>query len=73
MDFDSIEDIRKAGFEGFVAISVLQTSSLVEVPDLPGIYLVLRPDKTRPDFLSESTGGHFKGKNPTVAESRLKI
>ena len=66
MKFASLNDIRQSGFEGFLAISALQTSKCREVPDMRGVYLVLRPDYTRADFLPESTGGHFKEKNPTV-------
>ncbi len=72
MKFDSIENIRQAGFDGFVAVSKLQTSKCSEVPEEPGIYLVLRPSKTRPDFLGESTGGFFKEKNPTVEIETLE-
>jgi len=32
----------------------------------------LRPKTTRPCFLDESIGGHFKGKNPTVAVGTLE-
>jgi hypothetical protein len=68
----SIEEIRQRGFVGFVTISELQTSNCSDVPNLPGVYLVLKPDLTRPAFLNESLGGHFKGQNPTVPVSRLE-
>jgi hypothetical protein len=55
-----------------VTISALQTSNCSEVPTQPGVYLVLRPNTERPDFLSESVGGHFKGKNPTVTVAELQ-
>ncbi len=66
MNFASVEDVRQGGFEGFKAVSTLKTSGCCEVPDKPGVYLVLRLSTKRPDFLSESIGGHFKGKNPRV-------
>jgi hypothetical protein len=72
VNFDSIDAIRQSGFEGFVAISTLQTLNCTQVPDKPGVYLILRSDMAPPDFLSESTGGHFKGKNPTVPVSKLQ-
>jgi len=71
MEFDSIDDIKQSGFRGFVPISALQASKCRQVPDEPGVYLVLRPGKTRPAFLSQSIGGHFKGKDPTVAVAEL--
>lgn len=72
MNFNRIEDIQQAGFSGFVAISALQTSECCEIPRLPGVYMVVRPNPVNPDFLGESTGGHFKGKNPAVAVALLK-
>lgn len=71
--FDSIDAIRQSGFEGFVTISALQESRCCDVPDVPGVYLVLRASKTPPEFLGESTGGHFKGKNPAVLVSELEL
>ncbi|MFZ3264411.1 MAG: hypothetical protein WA172_10460 [Terriglobales bacterium] len=70
--FDSIDAIRQSGFEGFVTISALQASKCNEVPTKPGVYFILRSDTAPPDFLSESVGGHFKGKNPTVAVGELE-
>jgi hypothetical protein len=72
VNFDSIDDIRRSGFEGFVTISDLQASNCCEVPTEPGVYLVLRPNIEPPDFLSDSIGGYFKGKNPTVTVSKLQ-
>jgi hypothetical protein len=72
VNFDSIDAIRQSGFVGFVTISALQKSKCCEVPTKPGVYLILRSNTARPDFLSESIGGHFKGKNPTVAVGELE-
>jgi hypothetical protein len=72
MIMESIDAIRQSGFEGFVTISALQTSNCGQVPDKPGVYLILRSSTAPPDFLSESVGGHFKGKSPTVAVSQLQ-
>lgn len=72
MNFDNIENIRNGGFGGFRAISELQTHlEVCGVPKEPGVYFVVRPGRTRPDFLSESTGGHFKRKDPTVEVGTL--
>ena len=72
MNFGSIDVIRQSGFEGFLTISALQTSRCCEVPPMPGVYLILRSNMALPDFLSESVGGHFKGKNPMVAVGELQ-
>lgn len=65
--FDSVYALREAGFGGFAAISTLMSTECAEVPTVPGVYVVLRPSAATPEFLEQSTGGHFKGKNPTVS------
>lgn len=72
MNLDKLNDIRRNGFAGFVAISRLRASDCCEVPKEPGIYLVLTSQKTRPRFVTPSTGGHFKGKDPNVGTSELR-
>jgi len=70
--FETIRDIRQAGFTGFATIADLQASQCNQVPDLPGIYLILRNNNDPVVFLARSTGGHFKGRNPTVKRSVLE-
>jgi hypothetical protein len=72
MKLDSIDDIKRSGFRGFLAISALQASECHEVPIERGVYLVLRRKKARPRFRRRNPGGHFKGKDPTVAVDQLK-
>jgi hypothetical protein len=57
------------GFDGFVR---LDRSALSEVPAGPGVYAVLVPPGTRPAFTSQSRGGWFKGKDPSVSDERLQ-
>jgi hypothetical protein len=71
LDFSSINSIRAAGFEGFCVIQDLQAGNCAEVPKSPGVYMVVREDPTIPAFTAASSGGHFKGKNPTVDVERL--
>ncbi len=72
VQFNCIEAIRQSGFGGLTSISDLQRLGCRTIPDEPGVYFVLRTDKTRPEFLQESRGGHFKGRNPTVPISVLE-
>jgi len=71
MNFARKNDIQKGGFTGFLTISALQISRCCEVPKMPGVYLVLRPNTSPPNFLDRSTGGHYKGKNPKVRVREL--
>ena len=72
MDFGSIEDIEQQGFSGFMAVSFLRESACRQVPEVPGVYLVIRPQPQPPIFLDHSTGGHFKGREPTVSIQELQ-
>ncbi len=56
MNFVTIDDIRHAGFIGEVTVSALQVSSCREVPDEPGVYLILRRDLAPPAFRPQGTG-----------------
>ena len=71
MDFNKIDDIKKAGFEGFTTMQQLFVDRS-QLPTTKGVYLVLNLDKTPPAFLPVGTGGHFKGRNPNVLLDELK-
>ena len=60
------------GFLGFIREVELRSGRLSELPSTPGVYAVLREREEKPTFLAQSTGGHFKGKNPTVSISLLQ-
>ena len=72
MDFGSIKDIEQQEFSGFVTVSFLRESACHQVPEVPGVYLVIRPQPQPPIFLDHSTGGHFKGREPTVPIQELQ-
>lgn len=71
MEFNSIDDIKKAGFVGFKTMQELFVDSS-QLPTIKGVYLVLNLDKTPPAFLTTGSGGHFKGRNPNVSLVELK-
>lgn len=71
MNFESISNIKVEGFVGFEKIESLMLNGCKNIPKVKGIYLVLINKK--PIFLSENIGGHFKGRNPTVPISTLKL
>lgn len=72
LDFESIQEIAKDGFSGFLTVSALQASACCEIPTEPGVYLVLLPDAVPPVFLDQSVGGRFKGRDPTVSIAELQ-
>ena len=60
-----------SGFEGFVPLrSVL--SNLSQIPGKAGVYIVVRLDRSRPKFRSQSAAGRFKGLEPSYPVARLK-
>jgi len=68
--FASVDSLRSAGFSGFVSIRELRECKLQCVPGKRGdmgVYLVLRVQEDVPVFIERSTGGHFKGRDPSVA------
>lgn len=65
LNFKNIEDIKSAGFEGFIKISELSNDTKV-IPKIRGVYMVLNLDNQAIDFLEVGTGGFFKNKNPNV-------
>jgi len=69
--FDDISDMRNAGFQGFCTIESLMASSCSEVPIQSGVFLVVWPSDSIPDFLKQSAAGDFKGRNPSLPEETL--
>jgi len=67
MDFD-MQTLTAAGFTGFRSFAELE---LNEIPQAPGIYVVLMPEGFTPRFLAGSAGGHFKGKDPSLPQAAL--
>lgn len=60
-----------AGFAGFVAVRRLMADMSV-VPNVPGVYALLRESSAAPTFLEKGTGGFFKRKDPNVGIAELE-
>lgn len=61
--------LTKSGFEGFVSFAELPKAN---VPQAPGVYVVLRVTTDEPSFLERSVAGWFKQKDPSVTTSALE-
>ena len=70
MKFNTIDDLKAAGFEGFIPVAQLQTDSTA-IPRTAGVYMVVYTEGNMPEFLSRGTGGFFKGKDPNVSITEL--
>ncbi|MDQ3192217.1 MAG: hypothetical protein M3Q58_11555 [Bacteroidota bacterium] len=71
MNFNDIDEIKKAGFTGFKKMGELFSDSS-SIPRIKGVYLVLNLDSKPPEFLQVGSGGYFKGKNPNISLTELK-
>jgi hypothetical protein len=72
MEFSSIWSITQMGFEGFETFEVLQKTKLKNVPEKPGVYMVIRDKPDSPVFLHKSRAGLYKGSDPSLPISELK-
>lgn len=52
------------GFEGFLPLETVR-SSLLQIPAAFGIYAILWPDGTMPEFIGKSNAGRFKYSDPS--------
>ena len=71
MNIENLDSIKKSGFNGFKKIAELKLNAS-PIPKIKGVYLVIRPDNSKVEFVENGTGGFFKDKNPNVAISELK-
>lgn len=70
MNTKELEQLKKDGFCGFKTVAELRKNINI-VPELTGVYVLLRPNDDEPVFLEKGTGGFFKKKNPNVAFPKL--
>lgn len=70
MSFSTLDEIKDNGFNGFKKIRSLWTDSS-DIPDKPGVYLVLRDTKSPMQFIEPGVGGFFKGKDPNIPLEKL--
>jgi len=65
MFLPAIDGICLDGFSEPISIDVLSETRCSGVSQSPGIYLIVRIPDSTPDFLCQSTGGWFKGQDPS--------
>jgi hypothetical protein len=63
--------LESEGFVGFSTVSSLRDSRCAEVPKSDGVYVAYRAAIEVPVWLEISTGGRFKGKDPSVTTETL--
>lgn len=71
LDFKNIENLRRNGFSGFVSVAALR-QDLTQIPDIRGVYMVVRKIGSQPQFRATGSGGHYKGTDPNVPIEKLR-
>ncbi len=66
----SEKSLIKCGFVGFRPIKECRMDYAI-FPNVPGVYIIIRRCKSRPEFLTVGSGGYFKRKNPNVRVAEL--
>jgi len=70
--FFNVDELKGQGFTGFIKISELLKKGFNEIPESPGIYLVLHEGmETMPVFLASNPASRYKGKDPSVRMEEL--
>jgi predicted DNA-binding transcriptional regulator AlpA len=72
LTFMNVDELKENGFEGFETVESLQKGKVADLPAVKGVYLVLNLSGNDPVFMEKNSGGHFKGKDPTVEIEILK-
>jgi type I restriction enzyme S subunit len=65
LNTQTIDGISLDGFSEPITIDELRQTRCAKVPGKSGIYVVIRPSDSAPHFLRKSTGGWFKGLDPS--------
>lgn len=65
------ESLKVAGFVGWVTFETLM-NNLGEVPQPGGVYIVIQPTSTEPDFVKSNPGGWFKGRTRPSGAGRAR-
>ena len=71
LKFETLKDLKSAGFGGFVKVGELK-KDLSAVPPVMGVYMILRDSSQKPEFLVKGSGGFFKDKDPNVSVAELE-
>jgi hypothetical protein len=70
-DPDTAASLEVEGFAGFLTIGQLHRSDCLEVPDEPGVYVVLTRGEAPHGFLRRSTAPVWRGHDPTLPVEAL--
>lgn len=71
IEWDDTQSLAEFGFTGFKSVGELH-KDMTQIPNLRGVYAVLRTSPEEPKFLATGSAGFFKGKDPNVGVNVLQ-
>jgi len=71
-DPGSIAFLHREGFEGFRTVAQLYADGCEEIPNLRGIFAIVRESLDPPKFLARSSATRFRDTDPTLPVAELE-
>ena len=71
-DPGTIDFLMSEGFEGFRTVAQLNADRCEEIPNLRGIYAIVRESLAPPQFMPKSTAPRFRDTDPTIPIEELE-
>jgi len=71
-DPGSIAFLKSEGFEGFRTVSQLNADRCEELPNIRGIYAIVRESLEPPQFMAKSAAARFRDTDPTLPIDELE-
>jgi hypothetical protein len=71
-DPGSIAFLTAEGFQGFRTIGQLYADGCEELPNLRGLYAIVRDSLEPPEFIPKSPAAHFRDTDPTIPIEQLE-
>jgi hypothetical protein len=71
-DPGSIAFLESEGFEGFRTVGQLYADGCEEIPNLRGIFAIVRESLAPPEFLAKSPAARFRDTDPTLPIEELE-
>ena len=71
LKFETLKDLKSAGFGGFVKVGALK-KDLSAVPPVMGLYMILRDSSQKTELLVKVSGGFLQDKEPNVSVDDLQ-
>lgn len=69
--YQNVEQLKAAGYMGFEPLGRLMRENIL--PDVPGVFVVVRPDMSGSRFIDIGSAPKYKGQDPNVSIVSLLV